>query len=441
MAKSNRRKFIQRAGMVGAGVTLGLPAYAHRNIKGANDRVNVAVFGTNSRGNSLTGTFCNTKDSSVIGIGDVDTNAIAKGQATVTKNGGKKPMGEQDFRRLLDNKDVDAVVIATPDHWHAPMAIMALEAGKHVYVEKPCSHNPHEGEMLIEKQKKTGLQVQMGNQTRSSVTGNKIVKEIHEGLIGEAYAGKAWYSNTRGSIGRGKKAPVPEWLDWDLWQGPAPRLEYKDNWVHYDWHWFWHWGTGELLNNGTHEIDMCRWALDVHYPTRVSSTGSRSHFNDDWEAYDTQLAAYEFPGGKTINWEGRSCNGLPFWNRGRGAFIHGTEGSVLIDRSGYWVYDLKGKEIRNEMESGKSVSMDIAGGGSLDGLHIHNFIQSINSGAELNSPIEDANPSVTICHLGNMAQRTGGSFHCDPETGKPIDDPQALALWGREYESGWAPKV
>ncbi|MEL6357528.1 MAG: Gfo/Idh/MocA family oxidoreductase, partial [Bacteroidota bacterium] len=324
---------------------------------------------------------------------------------------------------------------------HAPMAMMALDAGKHVYLEKPCSHNPAEGEMLVAKQAKSGRLVQMGNQTRSSVSGNKIIKEIHEGLIGEAYAGKAWYSNTRGGIGRGKVASVPKWLDWELWQGPAPRIAYKDNVVHYNWHWFWHWGTGELLNNGTHEIDICRWALQVDYPMRVTSSGGRFHFDDDWEAYDTQVASYEFPGGKTINWEGRSCNGLAFWQRGRGAFIHGTEGSVLIDRQGYWVYDLAGKEIRKEMERGESRSMDIRGGGNLDELHIGNFIRGINANEKLNSPINDANPSVTICHLGNMAQRTGGSFHCDPTTGKPTDDPQALALWEREYEPGWEPVV
>jgi predicted dehydrogenase len=436
-----RRKFLRNAALAGAGVSMGLPAYSQRRILGANDRVNVAIFGTNSRGNSLTATFAKTKDSHVYGIGDVDLRAIEKAQATTVKAGKDKPKGEQDFRKFLEDKDVDAVVIATPDHWHAPMAIMALDAGKHVYLEKPCSHNPREGELLVAKQAKTGLLVQMGNQTRSSVTGQKIVREIHEGLIGEAYAGKAWYSNTRGSIGVGKSTPIPEWLDWELWQGPAPRMGYKDNIVHYNWHWFWHWGTGELLNNGTHEIDMCRWALDVQYPTRVSSTGGRYHFDDDWEAYDTQVAAYEFPGGKTINWEGRSCNGKAFFERGRGAMIHGTEGTVIMDRAGYWVYDLRGKEIRSEMEEGKSVSMGLAGGGGLDDLHAHNFIKGITHGEELNSPIDDANPSVTICHLGNIAQRTGGSFHCDPETGRPTDDHQAMELWGREYEPGWEPTV
>lgn len=433
----NRRTFLRNSLLVGAGISAGLPACASSRVVGANDRVNVAVFGTNGRGAQLTKSFTRTKNCSVYGIGDVDTRAIAKGQAAVIEAGNQKPKGDQDFRRFLDNKDVDAVVIATPDHWHAPMAIMALDAGKHVYLEKPCSHNPYEGEVLVAKQKATGKLVQMGNQTRSSRSINKIIGEIHDGLIGEAYAGKAWYSNTRGSIGNGKKVAVPEWLDWELWQGPAPRRAYQDNLVHYNWHWFWDYGTGELLNNGTHEIDMCRWALQVGYPTKVTSTGGRFHFDDDWEAYDTQVAAFEYEDDKAINWEGRSCNGMQFWDRGRGALIHGTQGTVLMDRDGYWVYDLKGQEIRSELEEGENVSMGTSGGGTLDELHIANFIGGITQGEKLTAPIDDANPSVTTCHLGNIAQRVGEKLTIDPKTGKPVGSPAAMALWKREYAPGY----
>jgi predicted dehydrogenase len=435
----NRRKFVRRTGMASAALALGLPAFG--NPSGANDRVNVAVFGTHSRGNSLTGTFATAKNCRVIGIGDVDTRAIAKGQQTVMEKTGKKAKGEQDFRRFLDSRDVDAVVIATPDHWHAPMAMMALEAGKHVYVEKPCSHNPAEGEMLVAKQEKTGLKVQMGNQTRSSRSLNKVVSEIHDGLIGDAYAAKAWYANTRGPIGEHEPAPVPEWLDWELWQGPAPRQEFDALLVHYQWHWFWKYGTGELLNNGTHEVDMCRWALDVHYPEQVSSSGGRFAFDDAWETTDTQLASFTFPGGKHIHWDGRSCNGMPQWDRGRGSMIYGTEGSVLMDRGGYIHYDLRGKEVEKVEERGDSVSMGTAGGGSLDELHIANFISAVNSDEPLNSPIDDANPSVTICHLGNMAQRTESVLKCDPESGAIQNNEEAAALWSREYAPGWNPQV
>ena len=432
----NRRTFIRTAALTGAGISLGLPACSQSRILGANDRVNLAVFGTNGRGGYLAGAFAGAAGAEVRGIGDVDTRAITKGQRAVTEAGGDAPIGHQDFRRFLDDGDIDAVVIATPDHWHAPMAIMALDAGKHVYVEKPCSHNPAEGAALVAKQKATGLKVQMGNQTRSSVTGNKVIKEIHEGLIGRAYAGKAWYSNTRGPIGTGKEVAVPDWLDWELWQGPAPRQAYNDILVHYNWHWFWRYGTGELLNNGTHEIDLCRWALQVDYPNKVTSTGGRYHYDDSWEAYDTQLVGYEFPEEKTINWEGRSCNGHRFYDRGRGSLIYGTEGSVLIDREGYTVYNLKGEAIRQEDEVGDSVSMGTTGGGALDNQHIANFLNGISRDEALNSEIEDANVSVNICHLGNMAQRTTGELAVNPTTGKP-EGAAAMALWGREYAEGY----
>ncbi len=436
---TNRRAFIKKTALAGAGLTMGMPAFGQ--VLGANDQVNVAVFGTNSRGNYLAHTFAGAKNCKVVGIGDVDTRAIEKGQKSVMEVTGETPTGGQDFRRFLDDPDIQAVVIATPDHWHAPMAIMALDAGKHVYVEKPCSQNPAEGEMLVAKQADTGLKVQMGNQTRSSISLNRIMNEIHDGLIGKAYAAKAWYANNRGPIGGHEYGPVPEWLDWDLWQGPAPRQEYDDLLVHYNWHWFWKYGTGELLNNGTHEVDMCRWALQVDYPDLVTSSGGRYHFDDAWETYDTQLASFEFAEGKQIQWDGRSCNGMPVYDRGRGAIIFGTEGSVLMDRGGYVVYDLRGNEVRYEKEMGDSISMNTTGGGNLDELHIANFINGITADEHLNSNIASARPSVLMCHLGNMAQRTGHVLHIDPQTGKPQNDEAAMKLWQREYEEGWKPQV
>ena len=436
---TNRRSFIKKTALAGAGLTMGMPAFG--NVLGANDQVNVAVFGTNSRGNYLAHTFAGAKNCKVVGIGDVDTRAIEQGQQSVMDVTGQKPTGGQDFRRFLDDPDIQAVVIATPDHWHAPMAIMALDAGKHVYVEKPCSQNPAEGEMLVAKQQASGLKVQMGNQTRSSVSLNRIINEIHDGLIGKAYAAKAWYANNRGPIGDHNFGPVPEWLDWELWQGPAPRQEFDSLLVHYNWHWFWKYGTGELLNNGTHEIDMCRWALQVEYPSLVTSSGGRFHFDDAWEAYDTQLASFEFAGEKQIHWDGRSCNGMPLYDRGRGAIVYGTEGTVLMDREGYVVYDLNGNEVRHEQELGDNVSMNTTGGGNLDEMHIANFISGINSDERLNSDIVSARPSVLICHLGNMAQRVGEVLHIDPETGKPQNSEAASQLWQREYEEGWKPQV
>lgn len=440
MPNLDRRKFIRTGLGLAAGIGFSMPAYSYNRIVGANSKVNVVVAGVNGRGTPLAKTFAATPDCRLAYLCDVDREAIGRCNKELKKDGHATVRGEKDFRRTLEDAEVDAIVIATPDHWHAPMSIIALDAGKHVYVEKPCSHNPAEGEMLVEKQRQTGKLVQMGNQHRSSRTAQDVIKEIHGGLIGRAYYGKAWYANTRGSIGRGKVTPVPAWLDWELWQGPAPREEYRDNIVHYNWHWMRKWGTGEILNNGTHEIDLCRWALQVDYPEKVTSSGGRHHYNDDWEFYDTQVASYDFGDGKTISWEGRSCNGMPFWERGRGAMVYGTEGTVLLDRSGIVVYDLKGNVIREEKEAGKSVSMDVRGGGSLDANHAINFVDGIRNGAKLHSPIEDANTSVTVCHLGNIAQASGGGLELDPQTGKPKDR-KARKMWDRKYAKGWKPQV
>ena len=257
--------------------------------------------------------------------------------------------------------DVDAITIATPDHWHAPMAILGLQAGKHVYVEKPCSHNPGEGALLVRAQQKYGKLVQMGTQQRSSPHTIEIVEKIHNGLVGRAYFAKAWYNNTRKSIGVGKDAAVPATLDWDLWQGPAPRRAYKDNVQPYNWHWFRVWGTGETLNNGTHEVDVCRWALGVDLPNRVTASGGRYAYKDDWQFYDTLTTSFEYDD-KMVAWENTCCNGMAYFNRGRGSLIEGTTGTVLVDRDGYEIYDLKGKKV-DEFLRGEDGQDDYSGPG------------------------------------------------------------------------------
>ncbi|MEM1405541.1 MAG: Gfo/Idh/MocA family oxidoreductase, partial [Bacteroidota bacterium] len=359
---------------------------------------------------------------------------------------GYKVKPEGDFRKILEKKDVDAVIIVTPEHWHAPMAIMAMQAGKHVYIEKPCSHNLHENDLLVQVYRKTGMVCQMGNQQRSSISSRQAISDIQNGNIGNAYAAKAWYSNTRGSIGVGKKVAVPDTLDWDLWQGPAPREDYRDNVHPYNWHWFRTWGTGEIHNNGTHEIDICRWALGVNLPERVTSTGGRLHFKeDDWQYFDTQLASYEFEGGKTINWEGRSCNGHQLYNKGRGAMIYGTEGSIMLTRKGYWLHDLKGNEINFIKEESPmdaaTATDDTIGFDILTVNHIKNFFAAIREGETLHAPIDDASISTHLCHLGNIAQDLEVSLDIDPKSGKVLNNEKAMSYWKRDYESGWEPKL
>jgi predicted dehydrogenase len=353
----------------------------------------------------------------------------------------KKPKGIKDFRQALGDKSVDALVIAAPDHWHAPAAILALQAGKHVYVEKPCSHNPREGELLVEAAGKYRRVVQMGNQRRSWPYVIEAIHEVKGGAIGRTYLARAWYANTRPSIGKGKAAPVPAGLDYELWQGPAPRRAFRDNLIHYNWHWFWHWGTGELLNNGTHFIDLCRWGLEVDYPVRVGSAGGRYAFRDDWETPDTQLTNWDFADQKSIAWEGRSCNGRNVEGISGGVTFYGEKGSLVVQGNGYTLYDNQNKELKKR-SGDRTNPLDATGPGfDLDADHLADFREAIRQGVRPHSYIEDANKSVLLCHLGNIAHRVQRTLHCDPATGKITGDAGATALWGREYEPGWQPVV
>ncbi len=436
-----RREFLDTVAAGAAGLAITSTAKSYGQIIGSNERLNFAVIGLNGRAYAhLSSLKANQDAARIAHVCDVESKILAKFAAEVQKELGYAPATAKDFRKILELKDVDAITIATPDHWHAPMAILGLEAGKHVYVEKPCSHNPGEGALLVRAQQKYGKLVQMGTQQRSSPHTIDIVSKIHSGLIGRAYFAKAWYNNTRKSIGVGKDAPVPPTLDWDLWQGPAPRRAYKDNVQPYNWHWFRIWGTGETLNNGTHEVDVCRWALGVDYPNRVTASGGRYHFKDDWQFYDTLTTSFEY-NDKMIAWENTCCNGMRYFNRGRGSLIEGTEGTVMVDRDGYEVYDLKGKQI-NEFKVGAQTSTaDLIGADSMTDAHFANFIAAIRKGEKLNSPVAVGNVSVTMLQLSNIAWEVNRELNLDSQDGKIKNDLKASAMWDREYEPGWAPKV
>jgi predicted dehydrogenase len=442
---TTRRKFIKNTAMGAAGISLLTSASSYASILGSSDRVNFAIFGCGGRAHGLAKAIGSIKEGKIVAICDVDATRLKKFKEYCKKETGSNPKIESDFRKLLEDKSIDAIIVATPEHWHAPMAIMGMQAGKHVYVEKPCSHNPHENELLVQVQKKYGKICQMGNQQRSSRTSALAVQDIREGIIGDVYAAKAVYANARKPIGIGKEIAVPTTLDWDLWQGPAPRESYRDNVHPYNWHWFKAWGTGEIHNNGTHEIDICRWALGVDYPSRVVSSGGRLHYKDDWEYFDTQMVNYEFEGGKLLTWDGRSCNAFKSIG-GRGAVIFGTEGSIHLDRAKYVLFDLKGKEIKKQFENEKKESKanktsDTIGFDGLTVRHMRNFIKAILVGEKQNSPIWDAAISTQLCHLGNIAQELKESLNVDSKTGRVLHNKGADMLWKRDYEKGWEPKL
>lgn len=438
-----RRKFLKLGAVTTAGLAFSKTLFSSARAAGSNEKLTVAVIGTNGRGAAHIECLTNIPGVEIACICDVDDRAVASGVKAAAKKQSKEPAGLKDFRKALEDKSLDAVTIATPDHWHAPMAILALAAGKHVYLEKPCSHNPYEGELLIKAVEKSKRRFQIGNQRRSFPNMQQAVKEIHEGIIGKAYFGRAWYDNARASIGHGQKAPVPEWLDYELWQGPAPRKPYQSNVIHYNWHWFWNWGTGEALNNGTHEVDMCRWALGVNWPSRVTSNGGRYQFSDDWQTPDTQVIALDYAEGKTISWEGRSCNKFPVQGLERGAMIYGTTGAVLLDGNSYTVFDKDGKtvkEIKDAPPADRTNTVS-ATGIALDQLHFENFVAAVRDNKPLNSPIAEGHRSVTSLHLGNIAWRVGRELRCDAMNGHIQNDADAMKLWRREYESGWEPAV
>jgi len=438
-----RREFLDSLAVGAATVAVNGTAKSYRQILGSNDRLNFAVIGLNGRAYAhLSSLKANRSAARVSHICDVDANILRKFAYSTQQEMGEAPATAKDFRRILELKDVDAITIATPDHWHAPMAIAGLQAGKHVYVEKPCSHNPAEGVMLVQAQQKYRKLVQMGTQQRSSPHTIEIVGKIHDGIIGRPYFAKAWYSNVRKSIGTGKEVPVPAQLDWDLWQGPAPRRAYRDNVHPYNWHWFRTWGTGETLNNGTHEVDVCRWALGVDYPAKVTSSGGRYHFKDDWQFYDTLVTSFEYED-KMITWEGKSCEGMKYYGRDRGSTIMGTDGAVLVDRGAYEIYDLKGNKA-NEFKaasSPSSASADLIGRDSMTDAHFANFIAGIRNGEKLNAPVSDGNIAVTMLQLSNIAWEVSRELHLDNKDGRIEGDAEAMKMWGREYEKGWAPHV
>jgi len=438
---ATRREFLDALAVSAATLAVGTTAKSYSRILGSNDRLNFAVIGLNGRAYAhLSALKVNQSAARISHVCDVDSKILRKFADRVQQEMGEAPATDNDFRGILEQKDVDAITIATPDHWHAPMAIAALQAGKHVYVEKPCSHNPAEGEMLVQAQQKYRKLVQMGTQQRSSPHTIEIVEKIHAGIIGRPYFAKAWYSNVRKSIGEGKDAPVPPQLDWDLWQGPAPRRPYRDNVHPYNWHWFRNYGTGETLNNGTHEVDVCRWALGVDYPDRISSSGGRYQFKDDWQFYDTLVTSFAYQD-KMISWEGKCCQGMKYYGRDRGSTVMGTTGTVLVDRDGYEIYDLDGKRTSEFRAGGTTTSSDLVGRDSMTDAHFANFIAGIRNGEKPNAPVSVGNISVTMLQISNIAWEVNRELHLDTKDGRIQGDPEAMKMWGREYENGWAPRV
>ncbi|ADV63916.1 oxidoreductase domain protein [Isosphaera pallida ATCC 43644] len=433
-----RRVFLETAGMgIGLAALSGATSQAQAQTRpmtsrgrSAADRVRVGIMGMGGRGNDLARVFGRQSNVEIAAVCDVDRERLGRAADEIVKWSGQAtpPKAVNDFRAILDDPAIDVFVVAACNHWHAPAAILGVQAGKPVYVEKPCSHNPREGELMVEASRKTGKPIQMGNQRRSYPALQEAMNRLRAGELGRLSHAQCFYFNNRPSIGKAKELDPPAGLDFDLWQGPAPRTGYRPNILHYNWHWFWHWGNGELGNNGVHMIDVCRWALGVGNPVRVVSAGGRYRFDDDQETPDTQQTVFEYADGKSICYSGLSCDRSPVADH-PDVIVYGENGSLAIRRNGYSIHDPKGKEIeRNAVPSP-------------DDLHIANFLDAVRENKPLNSPIAEGHLSTLACHLGNIAQRLGRALRCDPATGTILDDAEAMTYWSREYAPGWEPRV
>ncbi len=422
----NRRGFLKQGTILSAGLaTLSrvAPLYAEN---APSKKILVGVMGL-GRGRAHVEGFLAVPNVEIAYVCDVEDKRLAEGVRLVESRQSTKPKAVKDFRKILDDPNVDILSIAAPNFWHTPAAILGCTAGKHVYVEKPGSHNPWEGEMIVAAARKFNRFVQMGNQRRSYPAMIEAVHQLNVGVIGKMLYARCWHNAKRPTIGHGKPAPVPKELDYDLWQGPTPERPYVDNLIPYNWHWRWHYGGGEMANNGIHALDVARWGMGVDYPTRITFNGGRYSFNDDQETPDTGTAVFDF-GDKGISWEVSSCHERKPEPNGFVSF-YGDTGMLAMTTSGYTVYDLNGKEVwKNPGKAG-------------DVPHFTNLVECIRNGGKLNSEIEEGQKSTLLCHLANIAYRTGHTLHFDPATKKILNDPDAQKLWKREYRAGWEPKV
>ncbi len=388
----------------------------------ANDRVRIAIIGMGGRGNDHLKVFSKVENVEIAAVVDPDGNRAEKAAQWVLQNTGRRAKVESDMRRVFEDKEIDAVTIATTNHWHALTAIWAMQAGKDVYVEKPVSHNFFEGQKLVECARKYKRMAQGGTQRRSYGIFRKSMQLLHQGLIGDIYQAKWVFPGRRDSIGIKPIEPVPNWLNWDLWLGPAQEEPYHGNLVHYNWHWFWNFGNGELGNNGIHLVDIARWGMNKGLPTRVYSTGGRFGYEDQAETPNTQTVTWGYPDGSEVIAELRGLyTAEPMsWD------FFGSKGHMHIDASGKFTVTLgRNKSPEPPVEALPEVT------------HYANFVESVRTrdNSTLNAEINETHLSTAFCHLGNIAYRMKRELKFDPVAGKFVNAPDADLLLTRRYRA------
>lgn len=429
-----RRSVLKTVGLGALAATMPRQA-AHANEHA--DKIVLGIIGTGGMGSAHLKTLAQRNDFELAYVCDVDQTRLAEAAKSVETIAGTKASAVADLRKVLDDHRVDAVLIATPDHWHTPAALLALDAGKHVYVEKPCCHNVREGRLLVEAAKRSGKVLQVGTQSRSAPFLQEAMQRLREGAIGEVLVAKAWNSQRRGSIGKTQPSQPPAHLDFDRWLGPAPAVPYRANMLHGIWRWWYDFGCGDIGNDGIHDIDVALWGLGVKtLPSRVTCLGGKNVFDDDQQFPDTQYAVCEYPlsGAPT----GRSQQLIfeqriwsPYVQEGyeNGVAFYGTKGMMVMGHMQGW---------RLYGERNKLVA-EAAGTPTLDD-HYTSFLSCIRGNAK--QPAADAQIgycAAAVCHLANISARVGRTLNFNPQTESIDADPQASELLHRRYRAGhWA---
>ena len=430
----DRRTFLSQAA-AGTAAAAALATAPTAKANAQSDRLTIGLIGPGGMGSSHLENLVRRKDIRFAYVCDVDANRLAAAAKRVDTSGLGPVKPVKDMRTIFDDKSVDAVWIATPDHWHCPASLLAVEAGKHVYVEKPMSHNIREGRLLVEAARKHNRVVQVGTQSRSTDYVARAVEIIKSGEIGDVLVAKAWNSQQRGNIGRVKPSSPPDYLDYDLWLGPAPQRPYQANMVPGRWRWFYDFGVGDIGNDGVHDIDVARWGLGVTtQPSTVAALGSKFYFDDDQEFPDTQYCVFEWPGDGQVGQKRQLIFEQRIWSPysqegyDNGAAFYGTKGMILLGHtSGFQVIGPRNKP--GEKGSG---SVDLPG-------HHQNFIDCIKNGGRTNADALEGHLSASLCHLANIACRLNRTLKFDPQKEEFLGDDDANKLVRRDYRDGhWA---
>jgi predicted dehydrogenase len=423
----NRRHFIMSTAVITAGAAV-------RGLASPNDTVRVGVVGCGGRGSSHVSAWSSMPNVELAALCDVDESHIADKLKGLETKGAKKPATYVDVRKMLEDKNIDAISIASPNHWHTLQTIWAVQAGKDVYVEKPCSHNVFESQQIVAAARKYDRIVQQGSQSRSSPALQEAVKRMKDGEFGEIYMARGLCYKWRDTIGKTPVSAVPAGVDYDLWTGPAPKRDFTKNRFHYNWHWFWDTGNGDLGNQGIHEVDIARWGLGVTHPTRVSAIGGKFMFDDDQETPNTISASYEFDvdGRKKMmtfevrHWISPHEAGINGDKPGNtiGNQFYGSKGYLVIDNYNKY-YSFMGKE---QTPGPTATKRD---------EHWANFIGAVRSRKrqDLTAEIEEGALSCNLMHLANISYRLGRTLNWDAKTMTVVNDPEANKMLTREYRA------